>query len=146
MNKIHRFFIADDDQDDRMLLKEALRELNPDIQVEDFDNGVTLMDALLKQDELPNALFLDLNMPLMNGEECLSDIRNEPNLSKLPIIIYSTYADDMKIDLIRQKGADLYLVKPVSYERLKMALHKCLEYVEHMPVTEKGKTEFLLRF
>lgn len=146
MIKIHRVFVADDDQDDRMLLKEALRDLDSDIQVKDFDNGVTLMDALLKQDELPNALFLDLNMPLMNGEECLSDIRNEPNLCELPVIIYSTYADDMKVDLIKRKGADLYLVKPVSYERLKMALHKCLEYVEQMPVTEKGKIEFLLKF
>ncbi len=123
-------YLADDDKEDRMLFKEALDEIDMNISIEDFDNGVTLMDNLLKVDKpLPHVIYLDLNMPLMNGEECLNDIRNEPRFSNIPIIIYSTYADTPISNELQKKGANLYLVKPNSFEKLKYLLTKSLKYI-----------------
>uniref|UniRef100_UPI0040480E6E response regulator n=1 Tax=Mariniflexile sp. TaxID=1979402 RepID=UPI0040480E6E len=96
-------YLADDDNEDRMLFKEALDEIDLDVYIEDFDNGVTLMDQLLKAENLPDAIYLDLNMPLMNGEECLNDIRNEPKLSHIQIIIYSTYVDEAMAERLHKK-------------------------------------------
>ncbi len=127
-------YLADDDKDDRGLFIEALDEIDMTIIIEDFDNGVTLMDNLLNQNKaLPDVIYLDLNMPLMNGEECLNDIKNEPELSQIPIIIYSTYVDESGATELQQKGADLFLEKPDSFEKLKTLLRKSLEYIENHP-------------
>jgi len=130
-------YLADDDKEDRMLFKDALDEIE-NVTIKDFDNGVTLMDNLLKVDKLPHVIYLDLNMPLMNGEECLNDIRNEPKLSDIPIIIYSTYADVSITNELQKKGANLYLVKPNSFEKLKCLLAKSLEYI----YDEKSRVNF----
>lgn len=123
-------YLADDDNEDRMLFKEALDEIGMNVSIADFDNGVTLMFNLLNVTKpLPDVIYLDLNMPLMNGEECLNDIRNEPRLSNIPIVIYSNYADKSISDELQKKGANLYLIKPNSFEKLKNLLIKSLEYV-----------------
>jgi CheY-like chemotaxis protein len=124
-------YLADDDQDDRLLFKEALDEIDVAIAIEDFDNGVTLMDNLLNKNKpLPDLIYLDLNMPLMNGEECLHDIKNEPELSQIPIIIYSTYVDQAGAASLQLKGADLYLQKPDSFNKLKNLLKKSLDLIK----------------
>lgn len=84
-------YLADDDHEDSLFFQEALNEINPQINIEMFDNGVTLMDALLNsKKELPDTIYLDLNIPMMNGKECVDDIRAEPKFTKIPIIIFST--------------------------------------------------------
>lgn len=143
-NKPFTIFLADDDADDRLFFKEALEELKKDLNFLSFDNGVTLMDNLLKAEKkLPDIIFLDLNMPLMNGYECLSDIRNEPILSKLPVVIYSTTIDPVKVDLLRKKGANLYLQKPISFEQLKSSLKKCITFIQDGK-SVSDSTEFVI--
>lgn len=116
-------FLADDDKDDRSLLSDALLELSPTVKLKTFDNGVDLMASLLERERsLPDIIFLDLNMPLMTGEECLEDIRNERQLAKIPVVIYSGYHDDHKIRLLQKKGADRFLQKPNSYLELQALL------------------------
>ncbi|GGW45443.1 hypothetical protein GCM10007383_32290 [Arenibacter certesii] len=102
-----------------MLFLEAIDEILLETETKTFDNGVDLMAKLLENDApLPDLIFLDLNMPLMTGEECLVDIRNEPRLAEIPIIIYSGYMDYDKINLLRKKGANKYLQKPSSFKSL----------------------------
>lgn len=138
-------YLADDDQDDRMLFKEALDEIDVDIAIEDFDNGVTLMDNLLNKDKaLPDVIYLDLNMPLMNGEECLHDIKNEAELSQIPIIIYSTYADEVSANNLQKQGANLYLVKPDTFNNLKILLRKSLDYIQKHSNNQHMPSEFLI--
>lgn len=138
-------YLADDDQDDRMLFKEALDEINVDIAIEDFDNGVTLMDNLLNKDKpLPDVIYLDLNMPLMNGEECLHDIKNEPELSQIPIIIYSTYADEVSANNLKKQGANLYLEKPDTFNNLKNLLRKSLDYIHEHSKNSHMPAEFVI--
>lgn len=137
-------YLADDDHEDSMLFEEALTEIDSKICIETFDNGVTLMDALLNsQNALPDAIYLDLNMPLMNGEECVEDIRNEPKFSKIPIIIYSTYIDNEMAERLREKGANWYLIKPNTFTELRNLLGKSLDYV-YTDLQKTSDSQFII--
>lgn len=121
-------FLVDDDADDRQLFKDALLELPFKVEIVTFENGVDLMANLLDVSvALPVAIFLDLNMPLMNGEECLADIKAEPQLSHIPIIIYSGYLERKQTMLLLKKGAARYLQKPNSFSLLKSSIADCME-------------------
>ena len=120
-------YLADDDHDDRLFLTEALFNLSFNITVVPFENGVDLMAALFDfRKVLPDLIFLDLNMPLMNGEECLEDIKAEPNFSNIPIVIYSSYSDPNKVELLNQKGAEAFIEKPDSFADLKLKLEEVI--------------------
>ncbi len=145
--KKHYIFLADDDYDDRQLFSDALEELPFQVEVVTFDNGVTLMAELLKlETRLPDVIFLDLNMPLMNGEECLSDIRDESRFDTIPIIIYSNYLDTLKVELLYSKGANRYLKKPAQFTKLKSALSYCIESLEAAKYTNPTTiVDFLIK-
>ncbi|MDO6760205.1 response regulator [Tamlana sp. 2_MG-2023] len=124
-------YLADDDEDDRLLFVEAFENIQSSIQVVTFDNGVTLMDNLLNPSKPgPHAIYLDLNMPLMNGIECLNDIKLEEKLRDIPVFIYSNNIDISVVDELQKKGANLYIQKPNSYEKLIDVLHKSLKHLK----------------
>lgn len=138
-------YLVDDDHEDRMLFREALDELSIPVQVLDFDNGVSLIDALLNPNQaLPDAIYLDMNMPLMNGEECIEDIRTENLFSQITIIIYSTYVDDQILERLQKKGANWYLIKPDSFLKLKKLLLKSLEFIHSDIKKDSSKDNFLI--
>ena len=139
-------YLADDDRDDRLLFTDALGELTPSTKVTTFENGVDLMANLLdKEKGLPDFIFLDLNMPMMNGEECLADIRNELRLNEIPVIIYSGYYDEMKVAFLQKKGADRYLQKPRSFEQLKFCLQRCIESLEQSALKIVPVPQFVIK-
>ena len=113
-------YLADDDSDDRTFFSDALREIPIPSKIFEFNNGVDLMADLI---------FLDLKMPMMDGFECLSDIRDLAKYANTPVIIYSTSYHPKEIERLKEMGASLYLQKPSSYNQLKTLLHKCLRYV-----------------
>ena len=122
-----RIFLVDDDDDDREFFTDVLHEMFPNIVIDTFDNGVSLMGALLtSRDRPPDIVFIDLFMPLMDGEECLADIRTEPVFATLPIVIYSGYPDKEWVDSLMEQGADRYLQKPTTFRDMKTALSECL--------------------
>ncbi len=144
--KKHYIFLADDDFDDRQLFSEALEELPFLVEVVTFDNGVTLMAELLKPEtKLPDLIFLDLNMPLMNGEECLADIRDESKFANIPIIIYSNYLDIPKVELLYSKGANRFLKKPEQFSKLKSALSYCIESIESIKDGNTTLLDFIIK-
>lgn len=111
--------LADDDEDDRLMLEEAVRDVLPQIRFESVENGDALMTLLSMQDRtLPDMVFLDLNMPGKNGRVCLDEIRTSDRLKHLPVIIYSTSSNLKDIDETFEKGANLYMQKPNSYREL----------------------------
>ena len=126
MNPIS-IFLADDDRDDREIFMDALSELPIETSVKQFENGVDLMAELYSGNPLPDTIFLDLRMPLMDGFECLSDIRNIPELSEIQIIIYSTSYNQNEVDQLKEGGANQYIKKPNSYNQLKTVLYKSLK-------------------
>jgi CheY-like chemotaxis protein len=123
-----RFVIlADDDVDDLELFKEIVNEINPQIKVQLVENGRSLLRTLHTGiSDLPDIIFLDLNMPDKNGKECLIEIRKDERLKNIPVIIYSTSAHSRDTSEAYSNGANLYIRKPANYERLIYILQKVL--------------------
>lgn len=120
-------FLADDDADDRFLFEEALMEVRKNVKVTMLNNGEQLMNCLdQKKTEQPNLIFLDLNMPLKNGIECLEEIKKDNNLKNIPVIIFSTSKQKETINQVYTKGANYYMCKPDNFEKLKQLLDKVL--------------------
>jgi CheY-like chemotaxis protein len=118
--------LADDDEDDRLLFRDAFNEIKIKTEVNTVNDGVELMKFLSqKSTTLPHILFLDLNMPRKTGMECLLEIKNIGNLKDIPIAIYSTSASEEDIEETFIHGANVYIKKPSDFGTLK----KVLEHV-----------------
>jgi CheY-like chemotaxis protein len=113
--------IADDDEDDKALFKEAMSAYK-EISMDEVDNGAALYEKLTSEGAMPDAVFLDLNMPEMGGRECLQKIRANPALKSLPVIMYSTSSSEKDIEDTFQLGANLYVTKPDTFSELKKLL------------------------
>jgi CheY-like chemotaxis protein len=118
--------LADDDDDDHLIFKDAIREIDPGISCDTASDGKMLLDKLSASARLPDILFLDINMPLLNGFECLSRIKKNAAFSTIPVVIYSTAANDSAIETARILGADLFLSKPPDHRQLNEKLKKVL--------------------
>ncbi|RAJ07040.1 response regulator [Arenibacter echinorum] len=143
MNPIN-IFLADDDQDDRELFMDALSELPIETSVKQFENGVDLMAELYSGNPKPDTIFLDLRMPLMDGFECLTDIRNISELSEIQIIIYSTSYNENEVDQLQEGGANLYIKKPNSFNQLKTVLYKSLKSFQNATSKTNDDLNFLV--
>ena len=105
----HNLLLADDDIDDCTFFEDALEELPISATLLTVNDGVQLMNYLsAKSDNLPDALFLDLNMPRKSGFECLSEIKLINKLKDLPVIIFSTSLNMEVVDLLYQRSPLLY--------------------------------------
>jgi len=122
--------LADDDQDDCMLFKEALEELALDTSLRIVNDGGQLIRHLeAVSANLPDVIFLDLNMPRKNGFECLKEIKQHSVWQNLPVIIISTSYDLEKADLLYRAGANYYITKPSDFQVLKYAVHNVVTLV-----------------
>ncbi|HLP52199.1 MAG TPA: response regulator [Chitinophagales bacterium] len=107
--------MADDDDGDRLLFNEALRDLPFAVEFTPVTGGEHLMDYLQHAQQLPHILFLDLNMPRKNGFDCLREIKQDKKLRALPVVIFSTSDDEQGVERAYLEGAHLYLVKPAGF-------------------------------
>lgn len=124
-NEQFNIVLADDDEGDRLLFTEALKDLKIKTVVNTVNDGVYLMEYLAKEDTaLPLLLFLDLNMPRKNGLECLKEIRAIEKLRNIPVAIYSTSSTELDIERTFLNGANVYIKKPNDFASLKEVLHK----------------------
>lgn len=126
-----RLLLADDDDDDCLLFSDILDELAMHTTLRCKSNGLdllTFLSGISRPEELPHFLFLDLNMPLRNGIECLEEIRANKKYAKIRIIIISTSAQAEVVKIAYEKGADLYLRKPDSFKKLKDAVRSILQF------------------
>ncbi|CAM3760004.1 response regulator [Flavobacterium chungbukense] len=120
-------YLADDDEDDRILFLDAVEELNLPLNVVQTTDGNELLNTLHNADHLPEIIFLDINMPCKNGFECLKEIRSASgDLKKVKVIMLSTSSSAIHIKISYKLGADFYAVKPGSYQGLKDLLEKLL--------------------
>ncbi|HEX9979731.1 MAG TPA: response regulator [Flavobacterium sp.] len=134
--------MADDDPDDRDLFTEAINENNADVDC--VWNGVQLMKLLQNNDELPDFIFLDLNMPEKGGKECLQEIRESDRLKDIPVIIYSTSSSKKDIDETFDLGANLYITKPNSFSELRKTVKSILslDWENTRPGTQRNSYVF----
>jgi CheY-like chemotaxis protein len=140
-----RVLLADDDMDDCLIFKQALEELPISTRLTIVHNGDQLMKLLLKNvNQLPHVLYLDLNMPRKNGFECLTEIRLNDRLKALPLILYSTSAEQSVIDRLYQNGAQHFIRKPFDFLEIKRVIHQSLTLIMRETSLQRTKNEFIL--
>lgn len=111
--------LIDDDEDDILFFIDALQEIDPSLQLMTAVNGEEALQMLLAPGTpLPDYIFLDMNMPLVNGRECLTRIRQADGLSSIPVIIYSTSTGKNEAAGLVAIGASYYLSKPFRFSEM----------------------------
>jgi CheY-like chemotaxis protein len=119
MLKKKTFFIVDDDIDDQELFVEAVSEVDNSIACISVSNGEEALDVLRNRKiELPDIIFLDLNMPRLSGKQCLAELKREKHLKDIPVIIYSTSSERRDIEETTRLGAAHFLTKPNKFDEL----------------------------
>jgi two-component system, response regulator len=125
-SKLLTILLADDDPDDRLMAKEALEEshlLNPLDTVEDGEQLLAYLRRTgnyqhLSDNPLPGLILLDLNMPRMDGREALKEIKNDPMLCHIPIVVLTTSKAEEDIYRTYNLGVNSFITKPVSFNGL----------------------------
>lgn len=140
--------MADDDKDDQLLTQEALQESRVQNTLILVNDGVELLDYLRGEGQFrdqdllwPGLILLDLNMPRMDGREALKEIKADPELRRIPVVILTTFKTEADMLKGYDLGAASYLTKPVTFEGL-VDLMKALgtywvEFVE-LPQGQNG--------
>jgi CheY-like chemotaxis protein len=138
-------FLAEDDVDDRMFFRDALKQVSIPTKLTIANNGLELMNSLesVTEPPPPHVIFLDLNMPHKNGFECLEEIRNTPKLKGIPVIIFSTTASDDAVNKTYECGANHYICKPSSFSLLIKAIETVLT-LEMWQAAQPPKEKFVL--
>lgn len=137
--------LADDDHDDCIFFKEALEELQVQAKLKILNDGVKLMTLLSKPDIiLPDALYLDLNMPRKNGFECVIEIKQMEKLKSIPVIIFSTSFDPNVVDILYEQGATYYMQKPAMFSNLKNIIAKSLQLISIPTIQKPLKENFVI--
>jgi two-component system, response regulator len=134
----HRIFIlvADDDADDRFLIQDAFKENGIDHDLRFVEDGEQLMAYLRREGEYshlasspyPSLVLLDLNMPKKDGREALAEIKNDPNLYRIPVVILTT--SNAEEDILRSYGlgASSFITKPVVFNDLLILTKTLTQY------------------
>ncbi|SKA23089.1 CheY chemotaxis protein or a CheY-like REC (receiver) domain [Chitinophaga eiseniae] len=125
--KYSSVLLIDDDIDDRMIFGDVLKELVPDIIYNEAINGE---DALAKLEAglVPDLIFLDLNMPRVDGKQFLAELRQIGHLRHIPVIIYTTSSHESDKKETRALGASYFITKPNSLHELNQLLKGILEH------------------
>ncbi|KSA12345.1 response regulator [Maribacter dokdonensis] len=145
MDKL-KILLVDDDEDDRQFFADALEGIELNTDLHQLENGKSCMEFLLSDTKnTPDLVFLDLNMPIMNGFECLEAIRNTPHLKDLLVAIYSTSSAERDIEETFEKGANIYIKKPSSFSELKKSLKQVVKMNWAYHLNDFKKENFLLK-
>ena len=142
----YNLLLADDDDDDCLFFKEALDCLPLNVNLSVVHDGCELLNYLNNNlKNLPDILFLDLNMPRKNGFECLLEIKLITELQNLPIIIFSTSLDTKIVDSVFEKGAIFYIRKPSDFAQLKKVIYDALLITEKNNFKQPTRANFILQ-
>jgi CheY-like chemotaxis protein len=118
--------MADDDSDDRMLVKEAFQESRLNNEIHFVEDGEQLLDYLFRRGKYanlsgtpyPGLILLDLNMPKKDGREALAEIKAHADLRRIPVVVLTTSRAEEDILRTYDLGANSFITKPVTFENL----------------------------
>ncbi len=119
--------IAEDDEDDFLLLSEALARILPEVPVVWVRNGEGALDYL-ERSPLPSLILLDLNMPKKDGRETLREIKSREKLKHIPVVVLTTSNSAEDVAAAYKDGSNTYIRKPPSFEKLIEAMEHCRKY------------------
>jgi CheY-like chemotaxis protein len=128
--------LADDDSDDRLLVKDAVAECALPAEVMFVENGEELLDYLFRKGKYtaqalaprPGLILLDLNMPKKDGREALEVIKSDPTLRRIPVVVFTTSKADTDIAGLYDLGANSFVTKPVQFDRLVTVIAQLSRY------------------
>ena len=126
MKKSITILIADDDADDRLMIKEALSESRLVNHLNFVEDGEELLDYLLHRGKFekfetsprPGLILLDLNMPKMDGREALKEIKSHPELKRIPVVIFTTSKAEEDVYRTYNLGVNSFVTKPITFDSL----------------------------
>ena len=143
--KLH-LLLADDDVDDIDFFKDALDEIESNVQFSFVKNGVELMSYLTSDESpKPDLLFLDLNMPKKSGIECIDEIKANDTINQIPIMVFSTSLDKMVVDDLYASGAERYIQKPGEFSNLKKVIKKAIDMYGGSQTPPRSREEFIIQ-
>jgi CheY-like chemotaxis protein len=128
--------IAEDDPDDRLIIREALEEIGFSFEHHFVNDGDELMNVLLsglesgpdRTSHLPVLILLDLNLPKKDGREALREIKSHPVLKKIPVVILTTSKNQEDVIYSYDSGANSYIVKPKSFDTMTSIMQTLKKY------------------
>lgn len=134
--KTNIILMADDDDDDRLLTRDAVAEAGLEGNLLFVQNGEELLDYLCRRGKYhepssaprPGLILLDLNMPLKDGREALREIRADPELRRIPVVVLTTSKADTDIGAIYELGANSFISKPFQFEALVTVMKMLSQY------------------
>lgn len=125
--------IIDDDQDDQEIFLMCLRKVSKDIECKAINDGVEAISLLsINETYVPDYIFLDVNMPKMNGIDCLRILKNMPRLQYTRIFMYSTTSQGAALAQSKELGAEDFIVKPSKTTELKDKLSSIFKIVSEI--------------
>jgi CheY-like chemotaxis protein len=136
--------IAEDDADDRFLLQAAFEENGFTDKLHFVENGVEVLEYLTsltvseKDKRFPRFILLDLNMPKKDGREVLRELKQHPELKKIPVVIFSTTNNEQEMRRCYELGANSYITKPNSFESLLKTVAALRSYWMHITTMSAG--------
>ena len=110
--------LIDDDEDDQHIFMTAATEVSGKVHCVGFQDAREALKKLTDREVSPDVIFLDLNMPIMNGEQFLTEIKKHDELKHIPVIIFSTSSNQKTIRTLEQMGATSFITKPSLYDEL----------------------------
>jgi len=128
--------MADDDEDDRLMTKEAFQEARLANELRFVEDGEELLDYLYQRDKFsdpassprPGLILLDLNMPRKDGREALKEIKDDPDLRQIPIVVLTTSKAEEDIYRSYDLGVNSFITKPVSFEGMVFVITTLAQY------------------
>lgn len=121
-------FLADDDADDRDIFMDAVKEIDHSIECLFAVNGEVALQTLGNDIlEKPELIFLDLNMPKINGKQLLRQLKQIDGLVHIPVIMYSTFFTETDIEEVKKLGAVYCLIKKTKFSDLSESLKEILQ-------------------
>jgi len=137
--------LADDDADDSLFFKAALEGSSLSANFTTVPDGEHLMHLLTNgTQELPDVLFLDLNMPRKNGFECLSEIKRNSKLKLLPVIVFSTSLEQEVVNQLYQNGAQYFIRKPPQFTQFKKIILQVLTIIAQGNLAQPVRENFVI--
>jgi two-component system, response regulator len=125
-DKARIILMAEDDSDDRLLVKDAMAECRWDGDLRFVENGEELLDYLLHRGRYthpanaprPGLILLDLNMPRKDGREALREIKADADLRRIPVVVFTTSKAGTDIGSMYELGANSFISKPIQFDAL----------------------------
>jgi CheY-like chemotaxis protein len=122
-----KILLVDDDIDDQEIFLDILKQIEPAIECTVANNGLEAIEILFRETDPPSLILLDLNMPKMNGLECLTTLKKDEKLKTIPVIMLTTSSDPPSAQRSLKMGAQLFLTKSASIAGIKSQLQQVLE-------------------